>query len=491
MTEEQQSNRPDKQELKNKERVDRLGSGKISKLMLEFAIPSIIGLVVNGFYNIIDSIFLGHALGTVGQATATIAMPIMTISMAVSLLIGQGGNALAALRLGEGKHDEAERIMGNTFTLTLIASVICTAVVWLFMDPVLSISGATEETWESSHIFMAIIAGGFFFQFFGLGFNNFIRTAGDPNRALYTMVIGTFVCIILNYLFVMVLDWGVAGSAWATIIGQAVSAVLMLWYFIFSRKAPFKLRFSQLRLRTRLVTTTLALGSASFVLQIAAAVVTVILNQQLGYYGALSAITSDGALATIGVVNRIAMFSFFPLLGVAIAAQPIFGFNYGAKNYERVKDTFKVAMIWIMSIGITFWILIHLFPRQIVNIFGIEPYLLEFTVNALQVQLFLIPLMGLQIIASHYFQSSGQPFKSMFLSLTRQLLYLIPLIYGMPYIITNFGPDLIPLDGLYYAYPVADFFSVVTATIFMIFEFKKLDAKILARDLEREKEQAA
>ena len=184
------------------------------------------------------------------------------------------------------------------------------------------------------------------------------------------------------------------------------------------------------------------------------------------------------------------MFTFFPLLGVAIAAQPIFGFNYGAKNYQRVKDTFKVAMIWVMAIGISFWILVHLFPRQIVNIFGIEPFLLDFTVKALQVQLFLIPLMGLQIIASHYFQSSGQPFKSMFLSLTRQLLYLIPLIFAMPYVITSFGPDFIPLDGIYYAYPIADALSVVTAVVFLFFEFRKLDAKIEVEDALRAGDQA-
>ncbi len=490
MKEEQRSAEADIQSKKNQERVERLGSGKISRLMLEFAIPSIIGLVVNGLYNIIDSIFLGHAMATIGQATATVAMPIMIFSMAISMLIGQGGNALTALRLGEGKRDEAEKVMGNTFTLTIIASIVCTVGVWLFMDPVLTLSGATDETWDTSHAFLGIIAGGFIFQFFGMGFNNFIRTAGDPNRALYTMVTGTIICIVLNYLFVMVLGWGVVGSAWATVIGQSVSAILVFWYFVFSKKAPFKLRIFQLRLKTRLITTILALGSASFVLQIANAIINVIVNQQLGYYGAMSAITSDGALAAIGVVGRIAMFTFFPLLGVAIAAQPIFGFNYGAKNYQRVKDTFKVAMIWVMAIGISFWILVHLFPRQIVNIFGIEPFLLDFTVKALQVQLFLIPLMGLQIIASHYFQSSGQPFKSMFLSLTRQLLYLIPLIFAMPYVITSFGPDFIPLDGIYYAYPIADALSVVTAVVFLFFEFRKLDAKIEVEDALRAGDQA-
>ncbi|MDR2197815.1 MAG: MATE family efflux transporter [Coriobacteriales bacterium] len=456
-------------------KVERLGKARISRLVLEFSIPSIIGLVVNGLYNIISAVFLGWADGQAGLAVATIAMPTMIFSMAVSILIGAGGNAVLALRLGEGKHEIAERILGNAFILTIVASVLCTAFVCIFTDQVLVISGATPEIWEVSRDFIRILAIGFFLQFFGLGFNNFIRTAGDPNRALYTMVAGTVVCIILSYFFVMVFQWGVAGMGWATVIGQAVSAVLVFWYFAFSKKAPFKLRISEFRLQMPLVRSILALGSAPFALQLANAIVNFFINNQLVAYGALHVIGSQGALASIGVVVRIALFAFFPVLGVATAVQPIFGFNYGARNFDRVKATFKAAFAWVVAIGIFFWVIVHAMPEPLVDIFGVKSDLREFTIFALKVQVFMLPVMGLQVVSANYFQSSGQPIKAMFLTLTRQILYLIPLLYLLPLVIRASGVfGLNPLDGVYFAYPVADFLSIITAAIMMIVEWRRL-----------------
>jgi Na+-driven multidrug efflux pump len=222
----------------------------------------------------------------------------------------------------------------------------------------------------------------------------------------------------------------------------------------------------------------LALGSAPFVLQAGNALFGFILNNQLKILGAQHALTATGALDSIGVVGRIAMFTLFPLLGATFAAQPLFGYNYGARNYARVKTTFKIAMVWVTVIGLFFWVLVHVIPGPIVMIFGITDDLLVFTVNALKVQVFLLPLVGVQIVATQYFQSSGQPLKAMFLSLTRQILYLVPLVYLLPLVITHIFPSLTPLDGVYYAYPVADALSVITGTIFMAFEFRRLNRKI-------------
>jgi putative MATE family efflux protein len=465
---------PPEQEERNREQVERLGTANVSKLMVEFAIPAIIGLVVNGLYNIIDSIFMGHAVPVIGQATATNALPVMLVGMSVAILVGQGGNALAALRLGAGKREDAERILGNTLTLSVIMAALCVAVLYIFMDPILSISGVTEETREPARLFLSIIGGGMILQFIGMGFNNFIRTAGDPNRALYTMVAGTIACIALNFLFVMVLGWGIAGSAWATVLGQALSAVLVMWYFVFSRKAPFKLRVRYLGLRLRLVGGILALGAAPFVLQISHAFINFFLNNQLNLLGAEHAIGSDGALAAIGVVWRIGMFSFFPVLGVSIAAQPLFGYNYGATNYARVRETFKIAAIWTVAIGLFFWALVRIIPEPIVVLFGIVSDLRTFTVGALQVEMFFFPLIGFQALSAQYFQSSGQPLKAMVVSLTRQVLFLIPLIYLLPHVITRIFPALTPLDGLYYAYPLADALSIATCAIFMLPELRRL-----------------
>ena len=470
---------PDKaQPIQQHAQVNRLGTAKISKLMLEFAIPSIIGLVVNGLYNIIDSVFLGHAVGSSGLAVMTVAMPVMSFTMAIAVLIGTGANALIALRLGEGKHQDAEKVLGNAFTMTIITAVICTAGVFLLEDWVLKLSGATDEIWAESALFVRIISAGFLVSFFGMGFNNFIRTAGDPNRALYTMIAGTLCCIAANYLLVMILDWGVMGSAIATLFGQTVSAVLVFWYFVFSKKAPFKIRRMHFPLRANFVRLILILGSASFVIQLSGSVTQVLVNYQLVTLGASSPIGAEGALAALGVVNRIAFFVFFPVMGVAVAAQPLIGYNYGAKSYRRVIKTFQVALIWIMVIGASFWVVVHLIPEPIILLFGIEDSLLEFTTHALVVQLFMLPLFGLQMISLNYYQASGQPFKAMFISLTRQILYLIPLLFLMPVLFEKMSATLIALDGVYYAYPIADALSVITAAIFVAHEYKKLKAQI-------------
>ncbi len=458
--------------------VDRLGTAKISRLMVEFAIPAIIGLVVNGLYNIINSIFLGHAEGEVGLAVTTVAMPIMVFAMAVAVLIGTGANALVALRLGEGKHGVAERIIGNAFSLTIIAAIICTVAVLIFEDPVLLLSGAKPEFWEESRIFVRIIAFGFIMTFFGMGFSNFIRTAGDPNRALYTMVAGTVTSIALNFLFVMVFGWGIPGAATATVLGQSITAILVFWYFVYSKKAPFKIRLNCLPIKFNIMKMIILLGSAAFVMQVAAAIVNLIINNQLALLGEMSPYTAQGALAAIGVVQRVAMFALFPIMGVATAAQPIIGYNFGSKNYARVLITLKVATIWIMAIGVFFWLLVHLIPAQIVGLFGIADNLRDFTIRALIVQLFMMPVMGIQVVAANYFQSSGQPLKSMFLSLTRQIIFLIPLLYILPMIIGHFGETLIPLDGVYYSMPIADILSVIVSGIFMLVEIRKLRRKI-------------
>jgi putative MATE family efflux protein len=461
---------------KKKAQVNRMGTASVGKLMLEFAVPSIIGLVCNGLYNVVSAVFLGNAVGQVGLAVTTAAMPIMIMGMALSVLIGAGGNALTALRLGEGKHKEAEHVIGNAFTMTFIMAILAFVLVNILMDPILTLIGTPAgPVWDATNIYVRILSAGFIFQFYGMGFNNFIRTAGDPNRALYTMVAGAASCIFFNWLFVTQLGWGVQGSALATISGQAVSAVLVLWYFLVSKKAPFKVRLHNLKIKPRLVGNILALGFASFALQAANAIINLLLNNQLNFYGAMDPLGSVNALAAIGVTAKIVALSFFPLLGVAMAAQPIFGYNYGAHNFNRVKKTYEIALVWVVAIGVFFWIIVHTVPGPIVTLFGVSEQLKDFTVFALQVQMFFMPLIGVQVITSNYFQSSGQPLKAMFLSLTRQIIYLIPLLYFLPLVIQNIVPSLTPLDGLYFSYPVADILSVATSGTMMLVEIRRLN----------------
>ena len=459
------------------DKVTRMGTESIPRLITEFAIPSILGMLVNGAYNVIDSIFLGQAMGEIGLSTATVAMPIMTVFMAIAMLVGNGGNALAALRMGEGKPEEAERSLGNTVTLSLIASVVVAVVMFVpaCIDGLLSVSGATPEDWDYAMQFIRIISLGFIFQCIGMGVNNFIRTAGAPNRALGTMIIGAVACTVFNALFVLVMGMGVVGSALATVCGQAISCATVLWYFCLTKGVPMRLRLHMMPLHGETVRLILSLGLASFAVQAGMAAVNFVLNNLLNMYGAQSPIGAEGALASIGVVQRVASFVVLPLIGMSIAIQPLLGFNYGAHLFKRVKMTLAWGIAGNTVIAVVLWALVHLFPAQIVGFFGItDPNLLSFTVFALQVQLFLIPFVGFQIVGSNYFQATGQPAKSVFLSLTRQILFLIPLYIGLPMVMPGWFPGYTGLDALYFACPVADFLAIFTTGVFVLLELKRL-----------------
>ena len=365
---------------KGNDRTARMGTGPIPKLVLEFAIPSIVGMLVNGAYNVIDSIFLGQAMGEIGLSVATAAMPLMTIFMALGMLIGNGGNALAALRLGEGNKQAAEKSLGNTVCLGIIIAVVVAIIACIppCMEALLSLSSATPEIHDYTYSFIQIVAFGVIFQIIGMGVNNFIRTAGAPNRALLTMVIGTFSCIILNYLFVLVFGWGVVGSALATVLGQGVSCVCVLWYFLFTKNVAFKLHF---------------------IMQMAMSVINFLVNYLLVFYGAQSPLGAEAALASIGVVQRCAMFTVLPLIGTAVAIQPLLGFNYGAGLIPRVRETVRFGILMATVIGTCMWIMIMLFSGDIVSFFGIRTDgLRDFTAFALKVQLLVLPVVGFQIV---------------------------------------------------------------------------------------------
>lgn len=458
------------------DKVSRMGVDSIPRLIIEFAIPAVVGMLVNGAYNIIDSVFLGQAIGYIGQATMTAANPIMVVFLAVSMLVGNGGNALAALRMGQGDRVGAERSLGNTFVLSAIFSIVV-AVLALSpaIDGLLTLSSATDEVWDSSKIFIQIISVGFFLQCVGMGINNFIRTAGAPLRALLTMVVGTVVCIIFNYILVMWLGMGVVGSALATVAGQAASCVSVIWYFVFTKNVPLKLHLRYMPLDSRTVRMILSLGLASFAVQVGAAILSFVMNHQLVVYGDQHVLGAEAALASIGVGQRIAIFTIFPLIGVAVAIQPLLGYNFGAHLFERVRKTLLYGIVGATGIAVFMWALVHLFPAQIVELFGItDPTLHDFTVFVLKVQLMMLPVIGFQIVGSNYFQATGQPSKSIFLSLTRQILFLVPLMFALPIVLPMLFPDMTSLDGLVFAMPVSDFLATITTLVFVVVELRRI-----------------
>lgn len=460
------------QEVKN-DSPDRMGTVRIGKLLLEFSLPAILGCIFNSLYNIIDTVILGYAVGNDGIAVTTLALPVMMLTMGCSMLAGVGGNALAALQMGEGKRDEVERTLGNTTVLLFAFSAIAGFIGIVFIDQVLALVGTTELLWGQAKTFIQIICVGCAFQSVGFGLNNFLRTAGKPMLSFGANILGTIMCVILNVVFVIVLDFGVAGSALATVMGQGFSAIPVIWYLTAVKDAPFHLRISKFKPDVRLMGKIMSLGLASFVMQCASTLVNGILNHVVGIWGALDPIGIENGLAALGVAGKAGMFACMPIIGLTQGAQPLIGYNYGAKNWDRVIKTSKWAITWCFSIGVVMWILLHLFDTQIVQIFNVSADVQAFAADALVLYSILMPLVGAQIMMGSYFQSSGQPFKAGLLELIRQVGFLIPLYLTAPPLLCSiFGGT--PLMGVIYCSPVSDLLATTVTACFFIAELRRL-----------------
>ncbi len=457
----------------NKSDTTRLGREKIGKLLLEFAIPAVIGMMFNTLYNIVDTAFLQRSMGDAGAAVATLAFPVMTLLMGFSLLAGQGGNALAAIQMGEGKMNKVEKTLGNTVFL-LIALALLVAVFSIFaIDFILDVLSTPAELRAYTQTFVQIICCGFVFQSLGMGVGNFLRTAGHPNLAMVTQCVGTFACIILNYLFVMVWGWGVTGSAWATVLGQACGMVPTMAYFMFVKTAPFRLRLINLIPKPRLVGRILVMGIASFVTQVGSMCVSLVFNLVVTEYAVVDGVSADTALAALGIAMKACSFAFTPMLGIMIAAQPIIGFNFGAKLWNRVLQALKLAIIASMIVGFIFTALAFLTPGPIVGIFGVKDEGYDIAVQALGVMSILFGPVGFQVMGSSYFQSSGQPIKSAILEMMRQILFLIPMYLLLPPVYMQlFGFS--GLESIMACLPTSDFASICVSTVFVVHEIRKV-----------------
>lgn len=450
----------------------RLGTERIGKLLLEFSIPSIVSMVFNTLYNIVDTVMLGWFIGEIGVAVTTLALPVMTILMGGSTLAGVGGNALAAIQLGQGELKLVERTLGNSAVLLFGIALIVAIGAFVFIDPLLTLIGCTTELWNPTKTFVQIICAFFAFQSLGMGLNNFLRTAGKPTMALVTMVLGTTMCIFFNLLFVGYIGMGIAGSAWATVCGQFCGMAPVIWYFVFSKKAAFRLRLSCMKPDLRLMGRICALGTASFAMQVASTIVSIVFNQVVTTFGSADPLGASGALAAIGVAQRACSFVFAFLMGLTMGMQPIVGFNFGAKKWNRVYKTLKWACIWGFIFGFIFLIFSHVIPRQMVNIFGVTGDLETFSAFCLQVSTIFFPLVGYQVVGGSYFQSTGQPMKATVIELLRQVIFLIPLYLILPHLAGFFG--LTPLMMIIIAVPVSDMLSVLVTTGFLAVEVRKL-----------------
>ena len=441
------------------DRSNILGEEKIGKLLLKFSVPAIIGMLVNAFYSVVDRIFVGKGVGPEALSGIAISFPIPLIIMAFSMLVGIGATSLISIRLGQHRKEDAERIVGNSLTLLLLISVVISLVTFLFMDGLLIQFGASQEVLPYARTFVKVLLWGTVFQSIGFGMNNFIRAEGNPKVAMFTMILGAVLNIILNPIFIFVLKLGVAGSALATVISQMVTSIWVLYYFL-SDQSSLKLHFVNLKLDKLIIREIVAIGVSPFSMQIAASVITVIFNKSLAFYG------GDSAIAAMAVINGIVMMIFMPVFGINQGAQPIIGYNYGARKYKRVRQTLWLGILGATGFMVLGFLVTHLIPYGLMSLFTSDPELIRVGVEGLKIYLVMLPIIGLQIAVVNYFQATGQPKKSLFLSLSRQLIFLIPALLILP---RFYG-----LIGVWMAGPVSDVVSTFVTAILLFFDLKRL-----------------
>ena len=449
-----------------------LGSAPIPRLLLKFAPPAILSMMVSAVYNLIDTFFVGHGVGDAGIAATTVAFPLMMLTGAFAAWFGVGGNAIAALRLGERKVEEANRAMSVTLLMLIVVPLALTIVAELFLTPTLDFLGATDTNREYSHQFCSIILAGFTIQAIGLGISNFIRTDGAPNTALAVTFVGAVVSAFANYLLVMVMGMGMVGSAVATVIGQTVTTVLVLAYFLRGKsKLSFRRKF--IRFDGPMSRSITAIGLSSFCVQVASALTSSMLNLQITNLGATDVIGADGGLTAIGTVNKVISLLFFVVLGFSIAAQPILGYNYGAQNYRRVRK----ALWWTVGAAIVtnliLWMACRALSDQIMLFFNVGHDLLDFAAQSLLFMTLMFPIVPFQVVCSNYFQATGQPIKATILTLTRQLIFYLPALFIVPAVLPNFL-NLTPLAALPLAPAFADALAIIVTGIFVAREMGRL-----------------
>ncbi|QCX33515.1 MATE family efflux transporter [Caloramator sp. E03] len=443
------------------DRAKQLGEERIGRLLLKFSIPAIVGMIVNALYNIVDRIFVGQGVGSLAISGIAITFPITTVIMAFGMLVGIGSTALVSIRLGQQRRDEAEKIVANALILLVIISLILTVFGLLYKRPILRSFGAGEAVIKYADDYITIILLGVIFQNVGFGMNNLIRADANPKTAMFTMLIGAIANTILDPIFIFVFHQGIKGAAIATIISQALSAAWVLLYF-FGKRSMLKIHRKNLYLKKRIILSIFSIGISPFSMQLAASVVTIILNRSLAKYG------GDISIAAMGIINSVSMLILMPIFGINQGAQPIIGYNYGAQKYDRVKKTLKLAIIAATSICIVGFIIVELFPVSIISIFNrTDNELIKIGSNGIRIFLAMLPIIGFQIVSSNYFQAVGKPKHSMFLSLSRQVIILIPLLLILP--------RIFKLKGVWLAGPSADFLSSLITAIFLYVEIRNLN----------------
>lgn len=445
----------------------KLREENTTKLLFEFSIPAIVGMLVNALYNIVDRIFVGKFVGNIGIGAIFVSSPLTLVLMAFAMLVGIGGNSLSSIRLGQDRKEDSEKILGNAVILAGIISSMLGIIGFLFLEPLLLFFGSSNEMLPYSVEYTRIILLGAPLQAIGFATNHFIRGEGSPKVAMFTMLIGAISNVILDYVFINIFSMGIGGAAWATIVSQGISMIWVLSHFI-KGGSILKLRKENLKLQFSTILEIFSLGFAPFSMQLAASLVNIILNNSLSTYG------GDIAISSMGVINSLTMLMMMPMFGINQGAQPIIGFNYGAEQYDRVRETLFKAMTAATVIALIGFVLVRTIPDKLFYIFldktdNIED-IMNVGVRGLKLYLLMLPIIGVQVVSSNYFQATGKPIKAALLSLSRQVLILIPAIMILP---RFFG-----LDGVWGATILSDLSATIIAVIFLIKDLKTMPDRI-------------
>ena len=453
----------------NRQNVD-LGSGKVSKLLFSLALPTITSQIVNMLYNLVDRIYIGHMqpVETVGKLALTgvgVCLPIIVVISAFAALLAMGGAPRASIQEGRGNPKEAERIMGNCFTMLVMASVILTVVLQLFARDLLLLFGASENTIDYAAAYMGIYSLGTIFVQVTLGMNAYITAQGFTTISMRTTLIGAGLNIVLDPIFIFGLGMGVRGAALATILSQAVSAAWVL-RFLTGGKTKWRLRRENLRPRASVVLPCLALGLSPFIMQSTESLIAVCFNSSLLKYG------GDLAVGAMTVLTSIMQLAMMPLQGLTQGAQPIVSYNYGARNPQRVREAFRCLLMACVTYSLTMWTLAQLMPQVFAGIFTPDPELQAYAAWALRIYMAATGIFGVQIACQQTFIALGNAKASLFLAVLRKIILLIPLIYILPHFFTN------KVFGVFLAEPVADMLAVCTTACMFAVQFKKSMAQL-------------
>lgn len=444
----------------------------IVKLMLKFALPAIASMVVNSIYNIVDQIFIGQGVGMLGNAATNLTFPLVTISMAIGTMIADGCVAYFSLKLGQRSYDEAARTMGNGIAVSMLAGLFMTLFMELLLEPILRLCGGIKvdpQTFEYAVEYARITLVGIPFVCVSMTVNSIIRAQGNPRYAMLSNMAGCVVNIILDAWFVLGLHWGVAGAAWATIVGQVLNFVLAIAYI--PRLKGIKFRLEYARPKTKTIFAFLPLGISSFFTQFGSTIVVICMNNLIVTYGAQSIYGPDIPLAAQGIVMKVNSIIVSVMVGLGIGSQPIVGYNYGAQNFKRVKETYLKTITIGLAVGVVGWACFQLFTQPIINLFGQESELYnEFALKCFHIFLAVIFLTGFIIPSGIFFQSIGKPIKAMVCTLTRQLIYFLPAAFILG--------SIIGIDGLLYAGPLGDILAAITIVILVVGELRLLNRDI-------------